>query len=336
MVIFKMKRKHFMLKASYLFFTLMLAGTVFPIWAANPAPQISCLGQIVAGERTLVVSAPEGSVLGQMLVKRGDQVMRGAELARLRDFEEQVAAVDCAKKEIALAEAGLDLVKRGERPDQVEAQRAVVTAKEAAVRLYQARKERYQQLHDKAIVPDDTYETVLHDFETARAELLREKNMLEGMLSGHKEEIRQAAARVALAAANYRRELARLEAQRIRAPIAGKVLSIKAYAGEAVGDPGILDLADTENMMVLAEVYETDIARVRIGSRARIRSTVFAGELGGTVVEIERKVEAGRIYALDPRRHADRRIVMVRIKPDAQKRLALFTNAQVTVILNTP
>lgn len=324
-----------MFRANHFFIILMLVGLVFPV-LAEQTPKISCLGQIVAGERTIVVSAPEGSVLGQLLVKRGDRVVRGAELARLRDFDAKVAAVDCAKNEIVLAEAGLALISRGERPDQIKAQRDVVAARDAAMRMHQARKERYQQLHEKFIVSDHEYETIRYDFETARAELLREKNVLDGMLSGHKGEIHQAGARVALARANHRRELAHLDAQRIRAPIGGKVLSIKCYPGEAVGDSGILDLADTDNMMILAEVYETDIARVRIGSRVRIRSTVFTGEMGGAVMEIERKVEAGRIYALDPRRHTDRRIVLVRIKPDAPARLASFTNAQVTVILNAP
>lgn len=335
-LIIPMKLSHYLLPIRYFFVGFIIFGLTLPVSAADQKNQISCLGQIVGGERTMIIAAPERSVLGRLLVKRSDRVSRGAELARLRDYDEQAAAVDCARREIAVAEAGLALIKRGERPDQVEAQRAIVTSKEAAVRRHQARKDRYAQLHARAIVPDDAYETIEHDFVTAKAELLREKNVLEGMLSGYKEEIRQAAARVALAEANHRREIARLEAQRIRAPIAGKILSINAYPGESIGERGILDLADTENMMIVAEVYETDIARVRIGSRARFRSAVFPGEIGGTVVEIERKVETGRIYALDPRHHADRRIVMVRIKPDASARLASFSHAQVTVILNTP
>lgn len=314
---------------------LMLLAWVFPVWAA-PATKISCLGQIVAGERTVLLSAPDGSVLGQLLVKRGDRVTRGAELARLRDFDTQAAAVESAKKEITLARTGLTLIERGERPEEVEAQRAVVAAREAALLMNQSKKERYRQLHEKSIVPDDAYEAIAYDFEAARADLLREKNLLTGMLSGRKEEIHQAAARVDVALANLRLEQARLEALRIRAPIAGQVLAIKAYPGEAIGEAGILHLADTDNMMILAEVYETDIARVQIGSRARFSSSVFAGELSGKVVEIERQVQAGRIYALDPRRHADRRIVLVRIKPENPAQLVSFTNAQVTVILNNP
>ena len=209
-----------------------------PAYAADPVPKISCLGQIIAGERSIAVSAPDGSVIGQLLIKRGDRVAKGTELARLRDYDEQAAAVECSKKEISLAEAGLALVQRGERPERLEAQRAVVAAREAAVRLQQAKKERYQQLYAKSIIPDDAYDAIVYDNEAARADLLREKNVLAGMLSGHREEIREAAARVALAQANYRREQTRLEAQRIRAPIAGQVLSITAYPGEAVGDQG--------------------------------------------------------------------------------------------------
>lgn len=324
------------MQAACFLFSILAAGFLSQAAAADVTPAVSCLGQIVAGERTLVISAPEGSIIGHLPVKRGDYVMRGAELARLRDYDVQAAAVDLAEKEIALARAGLTLIKLGERPDQIEAQKAFVTARETALRMYQARRDRYRDLHEKDIASDDIYETVLNDYETAKAELTREKKLLDGMLSGHREEINQAEARIALAEAGCRREQALLEAQIIRAPIAGQVLSINAYPGESVEEKGILELADTENMMVVAEVYETDIARIRTGGRARIRSTVFDGEMGGTVVEIERKVNVGRIYALDPLSHSDQRIVMVRIKPDNPEPLSYFNHAQVTVIIDTP
>lgn len=303
---------------------------------AGQTPKVSCLGRIVAGERTIVVSAPDGSVVGKLLVRRGDRVARGAEIARLRDFDTAAAALESAGREIALAQAGLALIERGERPERIEAQRAVVEAREAAVRLHQSRRERHRKLHDKSIVSASSYETILYNYEEARAELLREKNVLVGMLSGRQEEIVQARARLAVAEAHYNLEQARLEGQRIRAPISGRVLAIHAYPGEAIYERGILELADTDNMMIVAEVYETDIAKVRPGSRVRFRSSVFAGEMGGEVVEIMKKVETGKIYPLDPRDYADRRIVTVRIKPDKPALLESFTNARTTVILNAP
>ncbi len=326
--------KHGSLKALCFLSVFLLTGFFSLSMAADTTTAISCLGRIVAGDRMIVVSAPEGSIIGALSVKRGDIVMRGAELARLRDYDIQAAAVECAEKEIALARAGLALIRLGERPDQLEAQRAVVTTRETSLRMHQSRRDRYQKLHEKDIASDDIYETVLNDYATAEAELTREKNILDGMLSGHREEIAQAEARVALAEAYLRREMALLEAQLIRAPIEGQVLSINAYPGESVEEGGILELADTQNMMIVAEVYETDVSRLRTGKRARIRSTVFEGEMGGTVVEIEKKIDVGRIYALDPLSHSDQRIVMVRVKPDSSEPLSCFSNAQVTVVID--
>ena len=274
--------------------------------------------------------------MGQLLVKRGDRVAKGAELARLRNFEIQLAAVESARKKILLAQAGYALVKSAERPERISAQQAVVAAREAAVGLHSARKARHEKLLASKAVSTDTYETIHYNYEAARADLLREKSVLSSMVSGREEEIRLAAAHVDVAQANLQLEQARLETERIRAPIDGTVLSVLAYPGEAVGEQGILELADSDNIMILAEVYETDVAQVKTGSRAQIRSAVFAGEIGAEVMEIEQQVQASRIYPLDPRRHADRRIVLVRIKPDAPARLAAFINAQVTVLINTP
>jgi len=321
----------------HLFIVLILTGLALPVEAgAQTASKISCLGQIIAGERSMVLSAPQDSVMSQLLVKRGDRVAQGAELARLRNFDIQSAAVESARKEISLAQAGFALVKSAERPERISAQQAVVSAKEAAVGLHSARKARHEKLLASNAVSTDTYETIHYNYEAARADLLREKSVLSSMISGREEEIYQAAAQVDVAQANLRLEQARLETERIRAPIDGTVLSVLAYPGEAVGEQGILELADTDNIMILAEVYETDAAQVRTGSRAQIRSAVFAGEIGAEVMEIEQKVQASRIYPLDPRRHADRRIVLVRLKPDTPERLASFINAQVTVMINTP
>lgn len=321
----------------HLIIILILTGLALPVEAgAETAPKISCLGQIIAGERSMFLSAPQDSVMGQLLVKRGDRVAKGEELARLRNFDIRVAAIEGARKEIVLAQAGLTLVKSAERPERISAQRAVIAAREAAVGLHSARKDRHERLLANNSVSADIYETIHYNYETARADLLLEKNVLSSMISGREEEIRQAAARVGVAQANLQLEEARLEAERIRAPIDGTVLSVLAYPGEAVGEQGILELADTDNIMIRAEVYETDAAQVKTGSRAQIRSAVFTGEIGAMVMEIEGKVQASRIYPLDPRRHADLRIVMVRIKPDTPELLAAFINAQVTVLINRP
>ncbi len=297
-------------------------------------PGVACIGQVIAGERSITLAAPDGSVVSQLLVKRGDRVEAGTELARLRDYEICEAAVTRAEREIVLAKATLDLVAAGERDELVEAQRAVLAARDASLRMHARRKERYEALHTNSFVSTDQYEEVMNAFDLANAETLRAKSILDSLGAGRIEEVRQAEARVAVAEAERDLELTRLEAQRIRSSMAGEILAIHSYDGEAIGDRGILDLADTANMMVLAEVYETDIGRVRLGHKALIRSPAIEGDIEGTVVEIQRQVETGRIFPLDPLLRSDRRIIPVRIKPAADKRLATLNNAQVTVIIS--
>ncbi len=300
-------------------------------------PGVACLGQVIAGERSVTLAAPGGSVVLKLLVKRGDRVEAGAELARLRDYGICEASVTRAEREIAHTKTTLALVAAGERNELVEAQRAILAAHDASLRMHSRRKERYEALHTNSFVSTDQYEEVLNAFDLANAETLRAKSVLDSLHAGRHEEVHQAEARVAVAEAERDLELARLEAQRIRAPMAGEILAIHSYdgeaIGEAIGDRGILDLADTANMMVLAEVYETDIGRVRLGQKTLIRSPAFDGDIEGAVVEIQRQVQTGRIFPLDPLLRSDRRTIPVRVKPAADKRLEALNNAQVTVII---
>lgn len=73
-------------------------------------------------------------------------------------------------------------------------------------------------------------------------------------------------ARVDLAAAQ-----ARLELSLVRSPLHTQVLEVHSYPGESVGSDGILELAQTDRMYTVAEVFETDISRVRGGQAATVR-----------------------------------------------------------------
>ncbi len=106
----------------------------------------------------------------------------------------------------------------------------------------------------------------------------------------------------------------------LRAPIDGTVLRLNARVGERPGDGGILDLADSDRMEVLLEVYESDIDRVRLGQRATITSENggFDGTLSGTVNHITPQVRQREVLSTDPTRDADARIVEVRLRLDPE------------------
>ncbi len=121
-----------------------------------------------------------------------------------------------------------------------------------------------------------------------------------------------------------RAELVRVSVDRIntelRAPIDGTVLRINARVGERPGDEGILELADSDRMEALLEIYESDIDRVRLGQRATVTSENggFRGSLAGTVSRISPQVRQRQVLSTDPTRDADARIVEVRLRLDPE------------------
>ena len=63
---------------------------------------------------------------------------------------------------------------------------------------------------------------------------------------------------------------------------------MRAKPGEAIGNAGILDLGNVEQMYAIAEVYETDIGLVKPGQSVTVvsRHNAFTETLTGTVDNI--------------------------------------------------
>ncbi len=142
-----------------------------------------------------------------------------------------------------------------------------------------------------------------------------------------------AQAEVDQAIAAVKRAEAELAAAYIRAPIAGQVLEVHTKTGEAINSNGIVDLGTTEQMEVVAEVYQADIRKVRTGQSAVITSEAFSGELQGTIQLIGLQVSQQEVFSNQPGENLDRRVVDVRIRLDnaSSKRVASLTHLQVQV-----
>lgn len=136
-----------------------------------------------------------------------------------------------------------------------------------------------------------------------------------------------------VAAARLAGARAELALSTVKSPIAGQVLDIYARASERVGEDGILELGDTSVMYAVAEVYETDIGRVRRGQRATVSSPALAETLTGTVEQIGLKIGKKDVLSTDPVADADARVVEVKILLDQPKRAASLTNLRVDVVI---
>jgi HlyD family secretion protein len=173
-------------------------------------------------------------------------------------------------------------------------------------------------------------ERLAAQLENAERELARISELHESGVSsdqardGADVEARMARAALARARADFDLSL-------VRSPIDGEVLEIHAREGERVGSDGIVELGRTQEMYAIAEVYETDIGRVRVDQRATIRSRALPEPLYGRVERIGRKVGKLDVLSTDPAARTDARVVEVEIALDDGAAVRGLTNLQVEV-----
>ena len=136
-----------------------------------------------------------------------------------------------------------------------------------------------------------------------------------------------------VARAQLRYAEAELARSTVRAPFDGQVLEIHARTGERVGPKGILELGRTDEMYAIAEVYETDVRRIKVGQRAKVSSPALEGPLEGVVERVGMKI--GKLDALstDPAARTDARVVEVEIRLDDSEPVKAFTNLQVEIAI---
>jgi HlyD family secretion protein len=131
-------------------------------------------------------------------------------------------------------------------------------------------------------------------------------------------DLRSAEAEIAKAQAAAQQAQADLELSYVRSPIAGEVFKIQTKPGEAPGNQGILEIAQNDQMMAVAEVYESDISKVKVGQIAEIKSESgsFGGKIQGRVVQVGLQVAKKDVLKTDPAADVDSRVVEVKIAID--------------------
>lgn len=200
---------------------------------------------------------------------------------------------------------------------------------EARARLMKTEATLQEQIREQQSIRDKDAQTMLLERESARATLSRIAEI-------RPVDVQKAQAELNLAMARFQEARAELDTAVVRAPVDSQVLKIYTRPGEKVSDTnGILDLGITSQMIVVAEVYENDIGRVKPGQTAWITSEndSFSGELEGRVTEIGLRIGKNDVLDSDPAADIDARVVEVKIalSPSASKTVAGLSNAKVVV-----
>ena len=168
---------------------------------------------------------------------------------------------------------------------------------------------------------------------TRPSELSKAKATLSKIAEVRSVDVEADRAAVNQAIAAMKQAQAELKQAEVRSPIDGEVLYIHTYSGEVISSDGIVEIGQTKRMQAVAEVYQSDIRKVRPGQQVRVMSDSIPGALRGTVERVGSQVRRQTIINTDPSTNIDSRVIEVHVALDnaSSQKAAKFTNLQVTV-----
>lgn len=291
-----------------------------PVVAVAATPReptgVGALGRVEPATRIRRLTQPGGMAvtrLDRLLVAEGDRVAEGQLLAEFADAAQKDAAVAQAQGAVAEAGASLERTRAAGRPSEIEAQRARIESLAA-----QAEIARRDAIRAESLVPSGAgglavAERARYAATRATADHTQAIADLETLSRPRPEDVALAEARLASAEGALAKARADAELSRVRAPFAGTVLRIMARPGDQVGSDGLMDVADVSRMDIVADVFETDLPRVREGATAEIVVPGESRRIAATVREIGWTVRRSSIASNDPVAAVDSRTVEVRL-----------------------
>ncbi|MEM9152093.1 MAG: HlyD family efflux transporter periplasmic adaptor subunit [Cyanobacteria bacterium P01_F01_bin.3] len=345
------------------------------------ANRIVALGQLKPKGEVIQLSVPnaEDSRVNQLLVEEGEFVQANQVIAVLQGFARRQRDLQAAQKTVELHQARLDQLLAGEgKPSEIAAQEAVISELQAQQRnqmleneaeiasaeaeLTQARitQERNTTLVQEGALSQAQLDQSSETLAMAEAALVRRQAQLNNSLQTLSERIDQersllanlsevrptdiAVAQVELEQAEIAvaQRQADLEETQVRVPVGGQILRINTRVGERVNTAeGIIELGNTEQMIVVAEIYETDITKVSVGQAATVDSEYggFEGTLRATVSHVGLQIGARGLSdgSSNPTTDENQRVVEVRLQidPEDSPKVSTLTNMQVRVEIQT-
>lgn len=358
------------------FYTAQVEEVETDVSLSQEITTVTALGRLEPAGEVINLTAPTSSQesrIEQLLVEEGTQVQPGQVIAILANRAPLEAALQKAQQQVQVARAKLSQVEAGAKTGELEAQRAEIARLQAeqkarvasqratiarlAAELENARLEyeRYDALYQQGAVSASQRDTKGLVYTTAQQQLQEAEVELSRIQTTSQQQIQQAQAVLAqlaevrpvdIAAAQAEVEAARatvteaqanLEQVYVRSRQGGQILEIYTHEGEKIADQGIAALGQTQEMLVVADVYQNDITQIQVGQTATITSPVLSEPLEGKVKRIGLQVQQQQVVNEDPAANIDAKVVEVyiRLDPASTEQVVGLTNLQVTARIHT-
>jgi HlyD family secretion protein len=264
---------------------LLIAGGVFAATRGGTKIDPSKLAKVEKGDlaKSVVatgkvtpiikveVKSKASGIVKNLLVDYGDHVKKGQLLAQLDKIE--------IEAQVAQSKAALEAAEANLNSSQADFERAKVDAEGPDVPLLKRAYDRNVNMAKDGVVSTSSLEDAQKNYEMA----LNKQNVSKAQVTVLKAKIAQSQAQVAEDEANLKQLDEQLSYTDITSPIDGIVLSRDVQMGDAVSSILVLGstatlvmtLGDTSEVYVKGKVDESDIGKVYLGQRARIKVESF-------------------------------------------------------------
>ena len=267
------------------------------------------------------VGAMMGDRLGCLLVKEGDRVKKGKALAKMESRDLRGLQVEAARLNVKKAEAA-ELSKA--------AHQQKIELLKVGLAMAEKDQGRLKGLSEDLITDQQRERQALVVWQAA-SELASAQASLRQLQRANELALEAAMLELQTAEAQYDRT-------QVTAPCDGTILKIYVRPGETIGAKPILQMANLDRMVVVAEIYENEVKHLVEGQPALIASKAFRAPfdkkgLTGKVTQIGRMIKSPVLKSVDPFAPADRHVVEVRIDLDDEAccQSAALSNLQVDV-----
>ncbi|MBV8884735.1 MAG: efflux RND transporter periplasmic adaptor subunit [Chroococcidiopsidaceae cyanobacterium CP_BM_RX_35] len=251
----------------------------------------------VQPERSTNISPKTAGLLKSRLVDAGDQVKQGQVLARMDDSD-LLGQLTQYRGQLASAQANLEKLINGNRPEDIAQAEAQLRDKQATLRQNEANLAQNLQLYRTGALAFRDYNNSLAARDSARAQVVQVEQALAEQRKGSRvEDIAQARAQVLTAQGQVQTIQTQIDDTVLRAPFSGVVTAKYADPGAFVTpttsgssvssatSSSIMSIA--ANNQIVAQVAESNIAQIHLGQTATIRADAYPGKtFKGRVVQI--------------------------------------------------
>ncbi|MBD2775456.1 HlyD family efflux transporter periplasmic adaptor subunit [Iningainema tapete] len=271
----------------------------------------------IEAQKATIAEAQAQLVNAQAEIQRYEKLYQeGAIAISLRDTKNLTVAT--AQQKLNEARANLKRIQSSRQQQIIEAQ----------ANLNRIQSSRKQQLAEA--------QANLKRIQSSFDQQIKEgKATLDKIAEVRPVDVLAAQAEVNRAVAAMKRAQENLKMAYVQSPQEGQVFKIHTFPGELVSNEGIAEIGQTGQMYAVAEVYQSDIGKVRLGQRVRLVSESLNGELLGTVDRIGLQVLRQNVINSDPSSNIDARVVEVhvRLDPTSTEKASRFTNLQVKAVI---